>query len=360
MKNSNSKISFFISSFRGGGAERVFLNLTNGFVKRGFDVDLILAQKEGPYLKNVSEKVNIIDLKSKRILFSVPSFIKYLRKEKPNYLFSTLTHVNIIACLTKIIFRPKTKVVIRQANYLSSSRNKVIKLLVKIFYNRADKIIAISKGVKKDLISKFKVEPKKIKVIYNPIFKEDIFKKAKETVNHKWFINKKYPIILGVGRLTAQKDFFTLIHAFNKLQKKKEIKLVILGEGEDRSKLQELVRKLKLRDKVDLYGFVDNPYTYMARSDVFVLSSQHEGFGNVLVEAMACGTPVVSTNCLSGPSEILKNGEYGKLVPVGDIKALARAISETLENPIAPETLRKRAEFFSVERAVGKYLEIIK
>jgi glycosyltransferase involved in cell wall biosynthesis len=359
MKN-NRKIAFFIPSLRGGGAERVFVTLANEITKRGFNADLVLAQKEGPYLRDVSSKVNIVDLKSKRILFCLFPLIKYLKGEKPLSLFSTIHHINIISALAGIISMPNTKIIIRTPNYFSLSASKKELFLAKFFYKRANKIIAISEGVKKDLASSLKLSPNKIITIYNPIDISSVLEKSKENSSHKWFKNKETKALLGVGRLTEQKDFSTLIQAFAIVKShNSSVKLIILGEGKERENLKNLIRELRLENDVDIPGFVNNPYSYMANSDIFVLSSKYEGFGNVLVEAMACGTPVVSTDCPSGPSEILNNGKYGKLVPVEDVNALAEAIEETLENPIEKEILQERAKYFSVEKAVNEYLKLI-
>ena len=358
MNNQKMHIGFFIPSLRGGGAERMFANLVNGFSYRDFKVDLILAQKEGPYLKDISKKVNIVDLKSSRVLKSLFPLVKYLRKKKPDILITTLDHVNIISIIAKIISRSPVKLIIRQAIYykLSSARIKIF--LESILYKKADKIIAISKGVKNSLRETMKIPEQKIKVIYNPVFAPSIIEKSKKEVNHPYFRNKQDKVILGAGRLSRQKDFSTLIRAFNKLRKIRKVRLIILGEGDSRKELEGLIKLLDLEESVSLPGFVKNPYAYMSKSDVFVLSSKLEGFGNVLVEAMACGVSIVSTNCQSGPYEILDGGKYGKLVPVGDVEKLSKAIAESLRDPTDKDILRNRAKVFSVESAVNKYQKI--
>jgi len=365
-KRNQGRIAFFLPSLRGGGAERMFVNLTNGFASRGLKVDLVLAQKEGPYLKDVSNKVRIIDLGVKRVLFSLLPLIKYLRTEKPAALISSMEHANIIAGLAKFLARSKTKVIARAANTLSFSlkgtkwnKRWLRKYGAMIFYRFANEIVANSKGSADDLARTLKIPRERIRVIYNPTIIPDVFKKAREEIDHSWLNNKTSPVIMGVGRLRKQKDFSTLIRAFAKLREKKDARLIILGEGEDRKKLENLIKKLSLQDYVDLPGFVKNPYAYMARADVFVLSSRWEGLPNTLIEAMACGTPVISTDCPSGPAEILEGGKYGKLVPVGDVNALANAILEILENPLDKKILQERARFFSAEKAVGKYLKIL-
>jgi glycosyltransferase involved in cell wall biosynthesis len=200
----------------------------------------------------------------------------------------------------------------------------------------------------------------KIKVIYNPVITPELFARAEEPLDHPWFRPGEPPVVLGVGRLTQAKDFPTLIRAFALVRKERPARLMILGEGEERPKLEALVRELRLEEDVALPGFVDNPYKYMKRAAVFVLSSRWEGFGIVLVEAMALGTPVVATDCPSGPAEILENGKWGRLVPPGDPEALAKAILDTLEGGVsrvkATTNVQKR---FSMIAIVEQYLKVL-
>ncbi|MCD6528135.1 glycosyltransferase [bacterium] len=361
------KISFFLPSLRGGGAEKVFVTLANEFAKRNFKVDLVLAQKEGPYLKEVSEKVRMVNLKAKRVLYSLLPLIKYLKKEKPDVLISTLDHANIIAILAKLISRVQTKIIVRVANTLSLSlkgtkfHKRWLRLYgVKIFYPFADKIIAVSKGVADDLVKRSKIPRKKIKVIYNPTDFEKIQEKMKENTGHPWLDRKECPVILGIGKFHQQKNFPLLLKSFALLRKKRKIKLIILGEGKERKDLENLIRKLNLQEDVDLPGFKENPYSFLAKADVYVLSSLWEGFPNTLLEALACGTPVVSTNCLSGPAEILENGKYGKLIPINNERALAKAIEETLESPLNSKILEEKAKDFGLKKIAKEYLKLFK
>jgi len=218
--------------------------------------------------------------------------------------------------------------------------------------------VAVSRGVADDLARLTGLPREKIQVIYNPVVTPELFVKAEEPLGHPWFAAGEPPVILGVGRLHEAKDFQTLIRAFALVRKKRVARLVILGEGEERPKLEALVRELGLEEEVALPGFVDNPFKYMKRAGVFVLSSQWEGFGNVLVEAMACGTPVVSTACPSGPEEILENGRWGRLVSVGDVDALAEAIILTLDDKNHPDVAR-RALDFGVQRAIDEYIRVL-
>jgi glycosyltransferase involved in cell wall biosynthesis len=205
---------------------------------------------------------------------------------------------------------------------------------------------------------------KDIRVIYNPVVTPEVLKKAKEPVAHPWFAQGEPPVLLGVGRLVKQKDFATLVRAFALVRQRRPARLMILGDVDKREplikpQLEALVRELGLEGEVMLPGFVDNPHAYMAKAAVFVLSSIYEGFGNVVAEALAAGTPVVSTDCESGPAEILDNGKYGRLVLVGDAEALADAILATLNEPTDPEVLQERSRVFSIEKVIDQYLEVL-
>jgi glycosyltransferase involved in cell wall biosynthesis len=361
-----SLVSLFLPSLRGGGAERVMLTLGEALTKEGYLVDLVLAQVEGSYLGEISKKIQIVDLKSPRILLSFPALISYLRQKRPKAIISAMNHANLIALLAKRFAKVKTKVVVTVHNCLSlesqdspTIKTKLIPFLIHYLYPQADAIVAVSKGVADDLADTTNLARQGIEVIYNPVVTPKLLTKAGEPVNHPWFNIGELPVILGVGRLTKQKDFSTLIKAFAIVKQNLSARLVILGEGEERSTLQRLVEELKLEKVVNMPGFVDNPYAYMSKATVLVLSSAWEGFGMVIAEAMACGIPVVSTNCQSGPAEILEEGKYGKLVEVGDVEGLAQAIVNTVKNPVDFNSLLNRALNFSVENSVDRYLYLL-
>jgi len=220
-------------------------------------------------------------------------------------------------------------------------------------------VIAISKGVAEDIAANTGLAPQRITTIYNPVFTSDLLEKASAPLDHPWFAREAPPVILGVGRLAARKDFPTLLKAFALVRSQRPVRLVILGEGRMRKKLTKLAQSLNIVSDIDMPGYVSNPLAWMSRASVFVLSSTAEGFATVLIEAMASGCRVVSTDCPSGPAEILENGEYGRLVPVGDYQALARAIVAALDSPHDPEKLKRRAADFSVEKVVDDYLKVL-
>jgi glycosyltransferase involved in cell wall biosynthesis len=237
-------------------------------------------------------------------------------------------------------------------------KRRIAPYLARKFYPWADAIVTVSQGSADDLVN-LGLSSKRIQVIYNPVVTPELFEKAKEPIDHPWFKPGSPPVILGVGRLEKQKDFPTLIRAFAQMHKQRPARLMILGEGKDRPDLEALVQELGLEEDVALPGFVANPFAYMASSAVFVLSSLYEGLPTVLIEAIAVGTRVVSTDCPSGPTEILENGRYGKLVAVGDIKSMAEAIVSTLEEPPDSESLQLKAAEFSLEKAVAKYRQVL-
>jgi glycosyltransferase involved in cell wall biosynthesis len=359
-------IALFLPSLRGGGAEKVMVNLALGFVEQGLKVDLVLAKAEGPYLSRVPEEVRVVDLGARRVLYSLPGLVRYLRRERPQAMLSALNYANIVAIWAKLLARVQTHLVVSEHNTLSCStqnassvRVKLLPLLIKIFYPYADAVVAVSHGVAEDLITMTGLPMEKVKVIYNPVITPELFAKAEEPLDHPWFRPGEPPVVLGVGRLTKQKDFPTLIRAFALVRKERPARLMILGEGEERPKLETLARELGIEEDFVLPGFVENPYKYMKRASVFVLSSRWEGLPTVLIEALALGVPVISTNCPSGPAEILEHGKWGCLVPVGEPHLLARAILEILQNDVRIPSHKTAWERFSKENAVIAYLQVL-
>ncbi|HBH25596.1 MAG TPA: glycosyl transferase [Cytophagales bacterium] len=361
MKN---RIAIYIPSLRGGGAERVMVTLANAFVSSGYYVDLVVGKADGSYIKDVSEEVAIVDLDSRRVTTSLPGLVRYLRRAKPNALLSAMVHANIIAIFANYIARSEIRLVVSEHNTLNSllktvswlRREKWLPFAMRLMYPKTHGIVAVSKGVADELSMITNISREKIDVIYNPVVINYSFPPHTNRITlHPWFGDDQPPVILSAGRLTPQKDFTTLIYAFAKLLTKYQARLVIMGEGEQRNALEQLIQKLNISDKILLPGFVDNPREWMQCSSLFVLSSSWEGFGNVILEAMACGLPIVSTDCPSGPAEILEQGVWGRLVPVGDFAGLAEAMYLTLHEESHPDVVL-RASQFSVEKAANKYL----
>ena len=366
-KDKPKKISLFLPSVQFGGAELLTITLANDWSKRGYEVDLIIlrtSSAEEELFSLIAPSVNIVTLHSKRLLSSIIPIAFYFRKAKPDFSIAAMWPLTIICILSWLLSGRCGKLFISDHTQLSISLvhelnvNKLaLRASIFIFYRFVSGIIAVSKGVRDDISFLGKLSQNKIEVIYNPastkkleaaIFTHDPFLDLWQDPGYK---------ILAAGTLKEQKDFPILIKAINEISMDKKVSLIILGEGPERSKLESLIESFGLSENIALPGYTKETLPYFQSADLFVLSSAWEGFGNVLVESLECGTPIVSTDCKSGPSEILNNGEFGKLIPVGDFVAAARGIEEVLMADHNPERLRNRAELFSVERISSQYLE---
>jgi len=368
-------IVYFFPIFRDDTMARWAENVGGNHDKKEYSVSFIGKKIEESFKTQISKNISVDCLGN----FFMPgmffSLVKYFRKKHPDIFVSASPHINTLVVIAKIISGVKTKIVLTEHNNFSffaitarsSYRRFVAKYILpyfmRIFYPLSDAIICVSKGVAEDLIKIIKYK-NKVEIIYNPAQNNRIYELMEESVNHPYFLNPKIPIILAAGRLVRQKDYPTLFLAFKLIIKKMPARLVILGEGSEREKLEKLVLQLGISENVVFLGYQKNPYKYMKNASIFVLSSIEEGFGNVIVEAMACGTPVVSTNCKSGPGEIIENNKNGILVPVGDYKALSEAIIRVFESHSLRQTLSiegaKRAKYFSAEKSVREYEKVFK
>lgn len=389
------RIALFIKSMEGGGGERVVLNLAREFADLGHAVDVVLARTRGPLLDEIPGSVRVVDLGTRTALLGIPSLIRhpadlwrlatpamvvnppftfgaipalsrYLRGERPAALLSMLNFQNLAALWARRLAGVPVRVAVVESNPLSERvkretqrRMKTLPEMVGHFYRWADAIISVSNGVADDLSKCSGLPRESIHTIYNPIVTPALQRKAEEPVLHPWFAPGEPPVVIGAGRLRPQKDFPTLLRAFARVRARRPARLLILGEGDQRRSLEGLAAGLGIAADVLLPGFAPNPFAYMSRSAVFVLSSQWEGFGNVVVEALATGCAVVSTDCPSGPREILADGKYGELVPVRNPEALATAIDRILDRPPNRRLLVERAAFFSAERSARQYLDVL-
>ncbi len=341
------------------------ITLARGFADRDFAVDLVAANAKGEFASQVPSGVRIVDLKARRVLTSLPGLVQYLQQARPIGIIAAMDHSSIVAIWARKLAGVGTRVIATTHTHLSqvlknasALKARVMPFLIRHTYPFADAIVAVSNGVADDLATLTRLPRRMVKVIYNPALTPELLTKAKEPVHHPWFAPGRPPVILGVGRLTFEKDFSTLIRAFAQVRQQRVASLLILGEGEKRPCLEALSRELGVRKDVSLPGYEENPYAYMARAGVFVLSSIYEGFPLVLLEALATGAPVVSTDCESGPREALQHGRYGTLVSTGNVEALAKAILCKLDEnrkPAPSDWLHN----FEVSAAVDAYLELI-
>lgn len=363
MQSSPPRLAIFFHDFGVGGAERVMLQLARAFVDMGYPVDLVMGRAEGPLFSEVPPNARIINLDVRDPLTMFVRLMQYLRAERPAALLSPFEVTSVIAILAKRISRVSTRVVIRISVHLSKNKRtrlkKIIeKIVVSKVYPLADGIVTVSRGAAQDLSIYAGISPARIQVINNPVISEQLLRAAQQPVHHPFFNADEDPVILGVGRLTEQKDFSTLIQAFDILRKRIRARLIILGDGEERPTLENLIRSSGLQDVVDLFGFELNPFAFMKKASVFVLSSKWEGLPGVLIQALACDCPVVSTDCLSGPSEILKDGQYGHLVPVGDAQAIASAIESVLSGDVRYPP-KSWLEQYKIDSVIPQYKDLL-
>lgn len=359
------KIALLIPNLNGGGAEHVMVHLANGFSIRGFQVDLVLGNAIGPFLSEVRDSVTVVNLNKPHMRFAFVPLVQYLRKEKPAVLISAPDHANRVALVASFFACSEVRIIPLVQFVYSAQKRKCLgfgpivhSVITRWLYSCADAIVADSQGSAEDIIRWTAIPRHLFRCIYNPVIDDRMMALAKEPIEHPFFSKGAPPVILGMGCYREVKDYPNLIKAFSILRKKRSCHLMILGQGTDRSSLKQLVQELRIEKDVYLAGFVVNQYAYMARSAIFVISSKSESMSLVLVEALALGVSVVATDCDYGPREILQNGKYGRLVPVGDEKAMADALQLELENPqsqMPKEVLRP----FTTEGAVDKYLSII-
>jgi glycosyltransferase involved in cell wall biosynthesis len=363
--SAKKRITFFLDALHGGGAEKAVVNLLKELSKHDdFVLDLVLAKLEGPYLDQVPKQVRLINLNTGRVITAILPLAKYLKQNRPWAVIGNMGHVNVVAIIAKQLAGIETRLILVEQNTLSVNKSNLLRAkfvppLMKLLYPRANVVAGVSMGVARDLEKRLGFAKETVRVLNNPIVNEDLIERSHCNPDHPWLQPEMPPVFLAVGRLTEQKDFGTLIEAFALVRQQRPARLMILGEGELRPSLENAIVSLELNEDVALPGFVNNPYGYMSQAAAFVLSSLWEGLPTVLIEAMACGCPVIATNCPSGPDEILAGGEYGKIVPMQDKQALSQAMLETLALPPSRELLTQRANCYSSESVVAQYLSLL-
>lgn len=357
------KIGFFIPEMNGGGAEKVYVNLINWLkLKNNIDICLIVNKKRGPNLKLIDSKVEILELNSKKILFSFFKLQKEIKKNNIKFLVSTIRGANIAVAISRIFYR-NYRWILREANtftnldYKESLYKNIFNFLCKSSYRFSDGIIANSPDTKQDIINKlWKINREKVRVIPNPVVDSVSY-------SNKIFNRATPQKIIAVGRLTYQKDFSFLLNIFsNVLKTNSDVVLEICGEGPEFSKLKKLAHKLDITDKVVFSGYVTDVVMRIEKSDLFILTSRWEGFGNVLVESMNVGTPIVSVNCPGGPNYILKEHDLISISHMRTVDSMSSLVIEMLNKHKTVEqinSLKKFSEQYTISKIGHDYLDVI-
>lgn len=405
------KVAIYIRTIKSAqGTERVTANIAMGLADRGHSVDFLVEDHTGWLVEKLAShpRIKVINLGDQRgpvllhrglqlwiilknILSSPLSLIgfgdacsarlirlmghndppvlalyRYIKRSRPRSVMSFLNQSNLVLLLTAPLVHGHTRFIVNVRNHITTSAKqgksrwmRSVPRLMKRFFPCADLILAPSQGVAEDVRNITGIAPDKFRVVYNPVYRPEITELSREALSHPWLADTDIPVIIAAGKLKPQKDFETLLRAFALVRSRREARLMILGRGPKQQALLELAEQLGIKNDFQLPGHVKNPYAYFGRAAVFVLSSAWEGLPNVLIEAMACGCPVVSTNCPSGPFEILDEGRVGKLVPVGNLEQMAAAIAETLDSPPTAAMMIERARVFSYENSIACYEAVL-
>ena len=359
-------VAFYLPNLAAGGAERTFLRLAAGFKERGCAVRLVVDRPEGGLLETVRDSGLALDiLHADRTLNAFPKLSAWLRHNTPDVLLSAITHNNLVAVWARALARTATRVVVSEHTVLSAQaasqpgwQYRVLAPLCRWTYPQAAAIVVVSAGAADDLARYAGLSRSAMSVIPNPVVTPDYPQRMAAPSPHPWLADGGSPVFVAAGRLVPLKDFATLLEAFASVRRRAPTRLLVIGEGPEREALLALRARLGLDEAVEFPGFYPDPLPLFARAAAVVVSSQFEGFGLTLVEALACGTPVVSTDCPTGPAEILARGVYGRLALVGDAEGLAAAMLETLADVPDRDRLRQRAQDYTLATVVDRYLEL--
>lgn len=358
------RTAFFTPAPTYGGAQRVTVNIANCLAARGHDIDLVAGNLRGEFVDDIDPAVRTIDLEVPRvpmlgILAGVPHLRSYLRSARPRVLFASRTHASITAILAARLAGVDVHVAATEhSNYArtESVKGRLTTALAAQAYRFADDVVAVSEGVADSVVEHTPVEREQTTVLYNPVDIETVRATAEEGADHEWFSDPTIETVVSVGRLAEQKDVATLLRAVARLRESRpNVRLVVVGKGPERDRLESLAESLGIGAFVSFEGYVDNPYAYMRESSVFVLSSRSEGLPTVLIEALACGSSIVATDCPHGPLELLGDDEYGRLTPVGDADEMAATIAAALDDPVPATKSRERAADFSMSSGADRY-----
>lgn len=370
-RSSGPELTFFLGDLRGGGAQQVFCNLAEAFAAAGFRVDLLVTRPEGELRESLPDDVRVVSLDPPAvpgvgIAAGIPAMCRYLSRERPTVLYSAMTYANVCAVVAARLARSGTTVVPTEhslaRNRMTSPKDRLVYGLATTLYPTVETVVAVSEGVADSVSAVTGLDRSRLSVVYNPIVTDALATKAETPLESGWRPANASEVVLAVGRLAPEKEYGTLLRAVATLhgERGRDVGLVLLGDGPERGRLQRLATSLGIDERVEMPGYVANPFGYMRRSSVLVSSSRFEGLPTTLVEAMACGCPVVATDCPGGTAEILADGRFGALVSVGDPEGLADAIEQTLRESVDEARLRDRASDFSTGTVVDDHLRLLR
>ena len=366
MKQTSKSLTFLLPNYGDGGLERMFVNLAAEISQRGIKTYFFVGDTSKPYLDKLPEAVQLKQLHGNSFADRVKEIAAHLTTDQPSALLTAREQGLPIALKAKTRAAARTKIFYRAVTNITASlshRHLLKRIMGKFqlrqlrhWYRQVDGIIAVSHGIAEDVQRISGIPLEKIHVAHNPVVNPQLFEQAGQSLAHPWFAAGEPPVILGVGRITRQKNFALLVKAFAEVRRRRPARLIILGNGSRKARLMKMAAELGVADDIQFPGFADNPYAYLNRAALFVLSSNWEGSPNVLTEALAIGCPVVATDCPSGPRETLQGGKYGPLVPMNDAGAMATAILQTLDTPLDRETLQQAAAPFHIKASADEYL----
>ncbi|MDB4042699.1 glycosyltransferase [Gammaproteobacteria bacterium] len=370
-KRLNSKIAFIVPRLCTGGVEINFLNLSNLLIHRFSQIEIVYQSEsdEGDYRSKFKEGIVFSKLGTLSGIRMINEYRKYFNSSKPSVIFVSMYVVAIYMLIAKIFSKHKPLIVINGGNHFTSFTNESLRfkekyllpIFARVIFKRANFFVSQCDDMSKDIIKSLKFPIDKIKTIYNPVVSEDFNCSELSRPNHPWFDAKDSPVLIMAGRLVRQKNIIEFLDVFNNLQPFLNIKLIILGEGPLHSQIEERVIELGLNNVIDILPNQKNYLSYIAYSDLMIVNSEYEGLNNMIIHALSCGTKIISTDCPVGPSEILLNGKFGKLVKVGDKAQMAKTIMQELNSPsISPDALVKRSKDFTIESSVKEFENLCK
>jgi glycosyltransferase involved in cell wall biosynthesis len=369
-ETAGGRLALLIPSLRGGGAEISSVRLANCLAGRGLSVDLVVLRASGPWLEKIDRAVGLVDLRALRARRGLPALVRYLRRTRPTALVAGPVNVGVLAIAARRLSRVATRIVAVEQNdwrarlaHSGLPAEQIARWAIRATYRFADQCLAVSEGAADSLAVVAGITRSRVGVLYNGIDLGESERLAREAIEHPWLADREAPVLVAAGRLVEQKGYPDLLQAFSSVVRSHSARLLILGEGPLRAPLEKRVRELGLEGSVEFLGFRPNPYPWMAAASVFVQASLFEGFGVAILEALACGAPVVATDCPSGPSEILQGGECGILTPPGNPEALAAAIERLLSDETLRQELRERgrqrAKVFSIDRSADSLMAVL-